>query len=149
MILIHLSQGRENRIRRHHCCYVLCYGTSFFLDWSFSFLKKLLQDLNDLFSYSNSETGTAPVSVCKIVVKMALDVPWCLPSPFEQGHTTGAHLLFLSVRNTSPRGDAQSSFSSKRRISPQILRFFILRIVFNFSAFDFANTLKISKQADG
>lgn len=94
-----------------------------FLDWSFYFLKKWIQDLNDWFSYSNSETGTALGSLYKAVLKMTLDVPSCLLNPFQQGHTTGAHLLSISVRNTSPRGEAQTSFPSKKSISPQILRF--------------------------
>lgn len=49
-------EGKENK----KTAFLLCSlpWNFIFLYWSFSFLKKLLQDHNDLFSYSNSETGT-------------------------------------------------------------------------------------------
>lgn len=54
------------------------------------------------------------------------------PILFSKATTTGAHLVFLSVRNTSARGDTLSGFSSNQNSFPQILRFFLKKECFSF-----------------
>lgn len=57
---------RERKENKKTPLFLLCSlpWNFIFLDWSFSFLKKLLHNSSGLFSYNNSETDTALGSLC-------------------------------------------------------------------------------------
>lgn len=69
------------------------------------------------------------------------------PHLFIKATTTGSQLPFISVRNTSARGETSLDFPAIRTF---FLKYsvFLKRNALHLSEFDFASTLKTSKQPD-